>query len=1505
MRLSRRFKYFFRIVTYTCLGLYVGMWLLLNTPSVQSKLASVVSKELKQVLHSDVSIGHVDIGLFNRIIIENVKLDDQQGEDMLEIARLAARFELMPLFEGRIIINNVQLFGLSARLSKETPEAIPNFQFVIDALASKDTLKKETNLDLRINSVLIRRGKIAYDVLSVPETPGKFNASHIGVDQLTATVSLKALKKDSLHAIVRRLSFVEQSGFGLNQLSFRTIANNNQLSLRDFKLELSNTALTMDSLEVRYDSLASLPKLMDDVTYQGKLAGNFYPTDLSPFVPVLKGLERPINLALAFKGKGKDVECPELLISDAGHLRLNAEALVYDWDAKLDMFVDGKITNFHVTSEGLHYYMTNLTGSLPPILKQLGYVRFQGEAGGYLSQMKVMSKIQTKAGQLDADLLVNSDKDFNRTYSGSLKSKDLNLGLLLNNVKKFGMADFEIEVSGFNYMDKTKYPESTIKGVIHRFDYSDYRYENITLDGLYKDGGFNGQLALDDVNGQVRIDGSFNVAKSVSDFNLKASVKKLRPYELHLSDKYVDSDISLDLLADFSGSSVDDVNGRVLLKDLILNAPNEQGYQLDSLKITAGMVKGKKELHVQSPFITALIRGDYSYKTVPSSILRTMQKYIPSLITLSDGMPKSQNNFQFDVKISNTDLLRKFFFIPIEVHMPATLSGYVNDQDSRLKLEGSFPRITYNGTLYESGTLLFDNPSDQLNCQARGSMLMKSGAMLTLSADIKAEQDRMKTLLNWGNNTDVTYGGRVSALTHFRKTEGRDSRLQADIEFLPSQIVLSDTVWNIRSSHVAIDSGRVFVDNFLVERPNQHLRIDGKISKEDNDSCLVDLKNIDVKYVLDIVRFDDVEFGGLATGKVHLKSILKNLSMQTRLHVHQFAVNKGLMGEADIKGVWDNELGGIRLDAQIAEEGLSSTHVTGYVSPKLKGLDLNIEADSTNIGLLDTYLEGIFSEMKGRVNGNVRLFGTFKTLDLEGRVRAMIDAKVDVLNTYFQVRNDSIHIRPGEFAFENVRVYDREGHTGQVNGYLRHNHLKNLTYNFDINSNNLLMYYSNDPGDLLFYGTVYGTGNVQLNGGNNAMNVNARVTTGPNTTFTYVTGLTAEATNNQFITFVDKTPKRVQDMVETDFYHFTDANKKQEEEGPEMDLRINMQIEATPDANMKVVMDPVAGDNITARGSGNFNVSFYNKGDFRMFGDYNIERGMYKLSMEEVIRKDFTLQSGSTITFTGDPYQANLDVKAVYTVNSASWSDLTPDATLSQSTVKVNCIMNMTGSLASPNISFDLELPMVSEEDRELVRSVTSTEEQMNTQIIYLLGIGKFYTYDYANNANQSSNTTSSLAFSTLSGQLNNMLSQVMDNKDWNIGANLSTGQQGWSTVEAEAMLSGRLLNNRLLINGNFGYRENVMANTNFVGDFEAIWLLTKNGDFRLRGYNQTNDRYFTKSTLTTQGIGFIYKKDFNRWNELFQWVFRKRREKKEATDPHPVQEPSPLPLSKVKREGR
>ena len=252
-------------------------------------------------------------------------------------------------------------------------------------------------------------------------------------------------------------------------------------------------------------------------------------------------------------------------------------------------------------------------------------------------------------------------------------------------------------------------------------------------------------------------------------------------------------------------------------------------------------------------------------------------------------------------------------------------------------------------------------------------------------------------------------------------------------------------------------------------------------------------------------------------------------------------------------------------------------------------------------------------------------------------------------------------------------------------------------------------------------------------------------------------------------------------------------------------------------------MDPIAGDYISGKGTGNIRTEFYNKGDVKMFGSYRISQGVYKFSLQEVIRKDFIIKDGSTITFNGAPLNATLDIQAGYLVNSASLNDLVPDAGnyVNQTNIKVNCLMALTGQLTSPDIKMSLELPNERDEVQALVRNYIPTDEQMNMQILYLLGIGKFYTPENVD-ATGNSNMMSSVLSSTLSGQLNNALSQIIDSNNWNFGTNFSTGEKGWTDMEFETMLSGQLLNNRLLINGNFGYRDNPMANTNFVGDFQA-----------------------------------------------------------------------------------
>jgi Family of unknown function (DUF490). len=293
-----------------------------------------------------------------------------------------------------------------------------------------------------------------------------------------------------------------------------------------------------------------------------------------------------------------------------------------------------------------------------------------------------------------------------------------------------------------------------------------------------------------------------------------------------------------------------------------------------------------------------------------------------------------------------------------------------------------------------------------------------------------------------------------------------------------------------------------------------------------------------------------------------------------------------------------------------------------------------------------------------------------------------------------------------------------------------------------------------------------------------------------------------------------------------------------------------------------------------------------------MYGTYTVENGTYKMSIQNVIRKDFSFTQGSKIIFNGDPYQGDLNMQAVYAINSTSLADLNIGRNFSTNTTRVNCLLNFRGKVQNPEVTFDLDLPNVNEDEKQMVRHLIATEEDMNMQIIYLLGVGRFYAPNHSQIATNSNETQTGAAMksflsSTLSNQLNSIISNAMNSPNWTFGANLSTGSLGTNTMEIEGLLSGRLLNNRLLINGNFGYRDNTYNTTNFVGDFDAQYILTKGGGVSLKAYSETNDRYFTRSTLTTQGIGILLKRNFNKVGELFRWVRSSRSHKKRNISTH------------------
>lgn len=1464
---------------------------MLNVPYVQQKISVWVSEELSELLQTEVTVGRINAGLLNRIIIDDLLIDDKSGKEMVKISRLSAKFDILPLFQGRISIGSVQLFGFDINLNRPDAESDTNCQFIVDALAPADTIQKKTNIDLRINSFLIRRGKFAYDVLSEPETPGKFNANHIKLYNIIGNISLKAFQTDSINAHIRRLSVDEQSGFELRKLNLKVLGNQSNMVIEDFGVELPNTSLNMDTIRMSYDSLGSFKRFATDVKFNFNVLPSYVALqDISPFVPVLSNFKDRINLELDASGTIDQLTASRIYVGVEDLINLRGKLTLQDLSNLHDAFVFGQLSHLSINREGLEFLTRNFYGDEKnpySFFSRLGNVVFNGEISGYFTDLVMYGNFNTSLGLLKGDVKFSSDKEKGTvSYSGGIKTEEFNLGGILNN-NKWGNVTFNLDVN--TTFGSNAYPYIVMKGLIGGLEYSDYRYENITLDGEYKNGGFDGHIDIDDENGSAFLNGSFNLVEKVPTFDFLLSVKNFNPHALNLTKNYEESEFSLNLNANFSGGNIDEMMGTIQVDSFFFKAPDKE-YFLDKLVVSSNHTANKKTLSVNSSFMNANIQGDYSYRNLYSSFLNIAELYLPALSSQTRKRVESHNNFGFTVNVSDTEVLSTIFNIPLNIYNSSTIKGYLNDDANRFRVEAHFPALSYGKTFIESGLLICENPNNELTAIARLSNHRKAD-VINLSLNARASNNKLTTDVSWGNNAQNTYSGQFKAHTNFtRDEEIPGSPLKTLINIEPTDVILNDTVWKIHPSSITADEEKIHIDDFKFSRENQFLHLDGYLSKEETHSATLELKGINLGYIFDIFNLGSVDFGGLATGKAHITKAFDNPVMNTDLFVKDFRLNKASLGDMDIHGEWHNEEEGIYIDARIKEKELSDTNVKGYIYPvkPKSGLDLNINATNLNIGFIQEYMKGITSNISGRGTGNVRLYGTFKTLNLSGSVDTDASLKVDILDTSFSIQ-DSIYLSPTEITFKNSSLKDVEGHWGILSGYVRHTHFKNMTYRLNINSNNMLVMNTPESSDSPFYGKVYATGTAILYGNVDALTVDAAVTTNRNTNFVYSIAPTASAASSQFINFVDKTPSRnYQDSIPWVSEFELAQKREQNGEDSELDVRLNIQIDATPDATIRIIMDPVSGDYISGRGNGNIRTEYYNKGDVKMFGNYNITQGIYKFSLQEVIRKDFLIKEGSNIIFNGNPYDANMNVQAIYTVNTVSLIDLVPAEMLAQlnvrPNVRVNSVMNLSGSLDNPDIRLAIELPNERDEVQALVRNYINTEEDINMQVLYLLAIGKFYTPDYLN-LTQNSNMMSSALSSTLSGQFNNMLSQILNNNNWNFGTNLSTGDRGWTDVEIEGILSAQLLNNRLLINGNFGYRDNPFANTNFVGDFEAEWLLNRSGDIRLRAYNKTNDKYYIRTNLTTQGVGILFKKDFDNWNDLFFWKRKKYKPQTQETD--------------------
>ena len=1442
---------------------------LFHVPAFQGYMGSKTAGLLGDMLGTTVKVGNINPGFLNRLVIDDVLIKDQKGKEMLIIHRLGIRISLWDLLHDKISISSVQVFGAHAKFYQTSPDAAPNFQFALDSLASKDTTN-QTPLDLHINSLIMRHSSVRFDRPYEPQTPQQLNPSHLYVKDISAYIILKTLTPDTMNINVKKLAFTEQSGLRMDKFAMRFEGGRSHGRLYDLSIQMPGTDFSLKEVTADYQMRGDR-FLTETLTYQGEIPeSRIRLSDISYLLPSLKTFNSTLTLSSHFKGKGYDIEVSAVHVgSSTGDITILGNGFVRHLDSKPEWYAN--LQDISLSAKTLNFISQNLRGQqveVPAVIGRMGDIHLSGDISGRaLEEVLVNQQIRSGAGNATVHFAMNPQQEF----TGNVQTPGVNLRQLLND-ERFGVLATDIKVHGSLAKNQERV---NVNGIINQFEYNKYLYQNIKMDGGYAQNDINGKLSMDDPNATIDMEGHYLTGNHGKDIELKASLRNFSPQATHLSDQWQDARFSADIMTTLKGNSLNDSKGIFHISHFSMNG-KDGNYELDNLQVRTGFDERTHYVQLTSDFAQAEIRGDFDYETLPQSFTNFIASRMPTLPGLPGINPHTHNNFTLHATIHKSDWLQQLLGVPIAIREPVTMEGFVNDPMRDINLECHLPAFYYHESGYRNGSVIINTPSDTLACDIRITKLMDNGNHFDLALKGRAHNNHLVSSFTWDNYAKERMSGVLNSTANFFTTP--DGQPVAFIGIAPSHINVHNTLWNAEPCAISYSKNRLEVNDLNIHNDNQYLTINGTASASQNDSLVVNLHDIDVSYILELVNFDAVSFDGLATGRAVAKGIFENqLQANADLTVKQFEFQRGRMGTLDAHVNWNKEKEQIDIQA-VADDGSDAmTYIDGYVSPTNNYIDLGIKAEGTHIDFVHSFTKSFLSKVEGQSNGSVRLFGPLDEINLTGELVANGLVHVKPTGCTYQLRNDTIRMIPNEVEFVNCSIYDIHDRQGIMTGGIHHDCLTNLTYDLFINAQNLLAYDFPDFGDDTFYGTVYGTGDIAIHGRSNEVVIDMNVTPEENSVFVYNAADPDAVSNQEFIHWgiTDRTLSSDTTQVKT-------AQPLEERS----DIHINFLINCMPNATLRLLMDSRTGDYITLRGNGVLRANWFNKGGFNMFGTYRVTDGTYNVTIQNVIKKNFTFQDGGTIVFGGDPYSANLNLQAVNTVNGVSLSDLNVGRSFSN-TVRVNCLMNITGEVSQPIVEFDLDMPTVNADEKQMVRSLINSQNEMNQQVVYLLAIGRFYPQG-ANNADNNNQSQTSLAMQsllsgTLSGQINNILKNVIKSNDWSFGANISTGDEGWNNAEYEGLISGRLFNNRLLINGQFGYRDNTTtANPSFIGDFDIRYLLFPNGNLALKVYNQTNDRYFTKSSLNTQGIGIIMKKDFNGWRDLLKSKKKKKEKKKE-----------------------
>ncbi len=1452
----------------------------LHIPFVQTLASQFLAGQLSERTGFHTEIERVHIRWWDALSIQGLTINDTRDSLMANLEDVYIDFSPSTILDANEPgIDEIKLQGGQLRFLTHPGNRTPNISKFINEINNIFRKKKKDDEENTSQFFISEMSfdEVSLDILDLRKDsiPTGFDYTRLRFRELTGAARDFLSKDGFISFDIRYLRGVEAtSGVVIDQMLSNFTYSSTGMEFDDLYFK-SNKTVIKNYLRFTYEGVASLSDFNNEVTMLARLDESVLDIkDLKYFTDNIPDFDDQIYLSGEVSGKVSDLFSEELLVRFGNKSALFGKFTI-DGLPKIDStFFQLSLVNSTINSRDLAPY---LSAEAQQEMDKFQEVYFDADFSGYSTRFRTTGEFRTKIGGIEGRLDYLTENGQSRYY-GQAALKQLDLGVLLNNPEMFQKITMKGDLRGTG----TSAAEALLQldAKIQSIGINKYNYKSIQTNATFGKEFFKGKLKISDPNLQMEVNGTLDLRnhKDSARMQVKLDTAKLQPLHLAQDNFILHGEVELDT----KGTDVDKVEGIARFKDVMVSL-DERTLAVDNFFFQSVFANDTRMISLNSDLLVASISGQFQAKEVYRDINYLIKDYI-AILTNSpleeyEEGSLSEQEYNMDLNMSLYDInpILKLFVPSLEISRNTLVEGafYQSTEETIFNFYAGIDTIRYGGKTFLENDLDFNTSKSRSSREVIAACYINS----------KEQQLSQQVIFNnlsaqaiWNNAAiDFQLGLEELETESFAKISSQIelSPTQTAIIFDPSEIKILENFWSFDPENsIVISQGQVDVDNLKLSNNGQFLALNGRINENPDEILSFEINDVSLDF---LNTFDTKEYSGRANGIFAFNNLLQKTGAYGSLRVDSLTVNHFLIGNMEAATYFENDK--INLSLTNERDARKNIEVVGFISTANDQLSLEGEFKETRLDIAEPFLSEYISELDGTLSGALKMGGTLQRPIVNGTATIKQGTLlVNYLKTRYTV-DGVVNFSPNEINFQGLNLTDAYNHRANMSGGISHEGFRN--FNLDINANlsNFQVLNTSLKDNSLFYGNAYASGTLKVFGKPDNLDVTAKVSTQPKTQIYIPLSDADTQVQEDFITIIN-----IRDTTQAE--QTNELIDKLEIDN----VRMNLVIDVTPDAYTEIQIDPRTGENIQGRGKGNLSLNIDTQGNFSMTGDYEIVDAKYNFSLYNIINRQFAIQPGGRISWYGDPYEGVLNITATYEENvsltslqTSQSSSAIEDAQLYRR-YPVKVIMDLNGPLLSPNIDFDFDFSEFPEGEAQTTISafknrIANDEQEKNRQVFSIIMTRSFSPEGQFIGAGIGFSNLSQL----VSSQLNALISQVDQNLEINIDLASfdETALETFQLSVAYTFLDGRL---RVSRDGSFTDPQGNADIGSIAGDWQAEYLITDDGRYRIRIYNKNNFNTFTSLNLAervnTYGVSLSQTLLFSSFKELFQNLGKRKSER-------------------------